>query len=140
MYLWLKAIHVIFMVTWFAGLFYLPRLFIYHAMDENNASFDLFKVMEKRLFGIMTIGAAVTVFFGVGLLSMNWGYLISSGWFMLKLVFIAALFGYHYWCYRIMLEFREGRNQRSHVWYRWFNEAPALALIVIVIMVVVKPF
>jgi putative membrane protein len=140
MYLWLKAIHVIFMVTWFAGLFYLPRLFIYHAMDENNASFDLFKVMEKRLFGIMTIGAAVTVFFGVGLLSMNWGYLITSGWFMLKLVFIAALFGYHYWCYRIMLEFREGRNQRSHVWYRWFNEAPALALIVIVIMVVVKPF
>lgn len=140
MYLWLKAIHVIFMVTWFAGLFYLPRLFIYHAMDENNASFDLFKVMEKRLFDIMTIGAAVTVFFGVGLLSMNWGYLISSGWFMLKLVFIAALFGYHYWCYRIMLEFREGRNQRSHVWYRWFNEAPALALIVIVIMVVVKPF
>jgi putative membrane protein len=140
MYLWLKAIHVIFMVTWFAGLFYLPRLFIYHAMEENSASFDLFKVMEKRLFGIMTIGAAVTVFFGVGLLSMNWGYLISSGWFMLKLVFIAALFGYHYWCYRIMLEFREGRNQRSHVWYRWFNEAPALALIVIVIMVVVKPF
>lgn len=140
MYLWLKAIHVIFMVTWFAGLFYLPRLFIYHAMDENNASFDLFKVMEKRLFGIMTIGAAVTVFFGVGLLSMNWGYLITSGWFMLKLVFIAALFGYHYWCYRIMLEFREGRNHRSHVWYRWFNEAPALALIVIVIMVVVKPF
>jgi len=140
MYLWLKAIHVIFMVTWFAGLFYLPRLFIYHAMDENNASFDLFKVMEKRLFGIMTIGAAVTVFFGVGLLSMNWGYLITSGWFMLKLVFIAALFGYHYWCYRIMLEFREGRNQRSHVWYRWFNEAPAVALIVIVIMVVVKPF
>ncbi|WP_022952469.1 protoporphyrinogen oxidase HemJ [Leucothrix mucor] len=140
MYLWLKAIHVIFMVTWFAGLFYLPRLFIYHAMDENNASFDLFKVMEKRLFGIMTIGAAVTVFFGVGLLSMNWGYLVTSGWFMLKLVFIAALFGYHYWCYRIMLEFREGRNQRSHVWYRWFNEAPAVALIVIVIMVVVKPF
>lgn len=140
MYLWLKAIHVIFMVTWFAGLFYLPRLFIYHAMDENNASFDLFKVMEKRLFGIMTIGAAVTVLFGVGLLSMNWGYLITSGWFMLKLVFIAALFGYHYWCYRIMLEFREGRNQRSHVWYRWFNEAPAVALIVIVIMVVVKPF
>jgi len=140
MYLWLKAIHVIFMVTWFAGLFYLPRLFIYHAMEENSASFDLFKVMEKRLFGIMTIGAAVTVFFGVGLLSMNWGYLITSGWFMLKLVFIAALFGYHYWCYRIMLEFREGRNQRSHVWYRWFNEAPALALIVIVIMVVVKPF
>lgn len=140
MYLWLKAIHVIFMVTWFAGLFYLPRLFIYHAMEENKASFELFKVMEKRLFGIMTIGGALTVFFGTAVMFMNLGYFMSSGWFGLKFLFVLALLGYHFWCYRIMVAFREGRNQRSHVWYRWFNEAPAVALIVIVIMVIVRPF
>ena len=78
MYLWLKAFHVIFMVTWFAGLFYLPRLFIYHAMDENKNSFELFKIMEKRLFGIMTIGAALTVIFGTALVMMNWNYLFST--------------------------------------------------------------
>jgi len=140
MYLWLKALHVIFMVTWFAGLFYLPRLFIYHAMDENKQSFELFKVMEKRLFGIMTIGALLTVLFGTAVLVMNWSYFMSTIWFPVKFLFVLALFGYHYWCYRIMLEFRQERNQRSHVWYRWFNEAPALALIVIVIMVIVRPF
>ena len=140
MYLWMKAFHVIFMVTWFAGLFYLPRLFIYHSMDENKASFDLFGVMEKRLFGIMTIGALLTVVFGVALVAMNWSYLIASTWFAVKVFFILALFGYHFWCYKIMIQFREGRNQKSHVWYRWFNEAPAVALIAIVVMVVVRPF
>ena len=140
MYLWLKAFHVVFMVTWFAGLFYLPRLYIYHAMDENKASFELFKIMEKRLFGIMTIGALLTVLFGTAVLVMNWSYFMSTIWFPVKFLFVLALFGYHYWCYRIMLEFREERNQRSHVWYRWFNEAPAIALIAIVIMVIVRPF
>lgn len=140
MFLWLKAIHVIFMVTWFAGLFYLPRLYIYHAMEENKSSFELFKVMERRLFGIMTIGAAITIFFGTVVLFMNWSYYLNTLWFPVKIVFVLALVGYHYWCYRIMLEFREERNQRSHTWYRWFNEAPALALIIIVIMVVVRPF
>ena len=140
MYLWMKAFHVIFMVTWFAGLFYLPRLFIYHSMDENKASFDLFGVMEKRLFGIMTIGALLTVVFGVALVAMNWSYLISSTWFAVKVFFILALFGYHFWCYKIMIQFREGRNQKGHVWYRGFNEAPAVALIAIVVMVVVRPF
>ena len=140
MYLWLKALHVIFMVTWFAGLFYLPRLFIYHAMDENRASFELFKIMEKRLFGIMTIGAALTVIFGTALVVMNWSYLFSSAWFLVKVLFIFALFAYHYYCYRFMIQFRSGLNRRSHVWFRWFNEAPALALIVMVVMVIVKPF
>lgn len=140
MYLWLKALHVVFMVTWFAGLFYLPRLYIYHAMDENKSSFELFKVMEKRLFGIMTIGALLTVLFGTAVLVMNWSYFMSTIWFPVKFLFVLALFGYHYWCYRIMLEFREERNKRSHVWYRWFNEAPAVALIVIVVMVIVRPF
>lgn len=140
MYLWLKALHVVFMVTWFAGLFYLPRLYIYHAMDENKSSFELFKVMEKRLFGIMTIGALLTVLFGTAVLVMNWSYFMSTIWFPVKFLFVLALFGYHFWCYRIMLEFREERNKRSHIWYRWFNEAPAVALIVIVVMVIVRPF
>ncbi|MGB1311440.1 MAG: CopD family protein [Leucothrix sp.] len=140
MYLWLKAFHVIFMVTWFAGLFYLPRLFIYHAMEENTHSFELFNVMERRLFGIMTIGASLTVLFGLALVGMNWDYLLSSVWFGVKFIFIIALFVYHIWCYKIMIQFREGRNQRSHVWYRWFNEAPAIALIVIIVMVIVRPF
>jgi len=140
MYLWLKAFHVIFMVTWFAGLFYLPRLFIYHSMDENKSSFELFTLMEKRLFGIMTLGALLTIIFGVALVVMNWSYLFASTWFIVKFIFIIALLGYHYWCFKIMLRFREGRNQRTHTWYRWFNEAPAIALIVIVVMVIVRPF
>ncbi|PID46910.1 MAG: TIGR00701 family protein [Proteobacteria bacterium] len=140
MYLWLKALHVIFMVTWFAGLFYLPRLYIYHAMDENKGSFELFKVMEKRLFGIMTIGATLTAIFGCAILFMNLDYYLTSAWFGVKALFIIALIGYHIWCYKIMLAFREARNQHSHTWYRWFNEAPAIALIIIVIMVIVRPF
>jgi putative membrane protein len=140
MYLWIKAFHVIFMVTWFAGLFYLPRLFIYHAMEENKASFELFKVQEKRLFGIMTLGAMLTVIFAVALVMMNAAYLAQAGWFQVKLLFVLGLFGYHYWCFRIMATFRKGENKRSHTWYRWFNEVPAIALIGIVVLVIVKPF
>jgi len=140
MYLWLKAFHVVFMVTWFAGLFYLPRLFIYHSMNENKSGFALFEVMEKRLFGIMTLGALLTVIFGSALVVMNWSYLITSTWFFVKFIFILMLFAYHYWCFRIMIQFREGLNQRSHTWYRWFNEMPAIALIAIIVMVIVKPF
>jgi len=140
MYLWLKAFHVIAMVTWFAGLFYLPRLFIYHAMDENKASFELFKLQEKRLFGIMTIGALATVVFAFALVGMNAAYLAQSGWFHVKMLFVLGLFGYHYWCYRIMITFRKGENKRSDKWYRWFNEAPAIPLIAIIVLVIVKPF
>lgn len=140
MYEWMKALHVVFMVTWFAGLFYLPRLFVYHAMSENQPSFELFKVMEKRLFGIMTIGMALTLLLGIILLVLGHGVLFSSGWFQAKLVFLLLLFGYHHACYKIMMKFRNESNSHSHKWYRWFNEVPALMLIVIVIFAVVKPF
>ena len=140
MYFWMKALHIIFMVTWFAGLFYLPRLYIYHAMEENKASFELFKVMERRLFGIMTIGAVLTFIFGISLLFTNVSAYMQMGWFHTKLLLLLGLVGYHFWCYRIMLQFRNGTNQRSHKWYRWFNEAPAIALIGIVILAVLKPF
>lgn len=140
MYIWMKSLHIIFMVTWFAGLFYLPRLYVYHAMPENKPSFELFKVMERRLYIMMTLGMGLTVLFGTIMLIQAGGILFSSGWFHVKLLFLAALFVYHYLCYKLMLQFRNGSNTRDHKWYRWFNEAPSLLLIVIVVLAVVKPF
>ncbi|MGB3917766.1 CopD family protein [Thiothrix litoralis] len=141
MYEWIKAIHVIFMVTWFAGLFYLPRLYVYHAMPENSGSFTLFKIMERRLFAIMTIGAGITLVFGLIMLVMNWQYLlVASHWFHLKLLLIVLLLGYHHACYKLMVKFRSDANTHDHKWYRWFNEAPSVLLIVIVILAIVKPF
>ncbi|MEZ5449308.1 MAG: protoporphyrinogen oxidase HemJ [Thiolinea sp.] len=140
MYLWMKALHVIFMVTWFAGLFYLPRLFVYHAMPDNRDSFALFKVMERRLFVMMTIGMSLTLLFGLLMLWLGQGALFQAGWFHAKLLLLLLLFAYHYACYQIMLTFRQDANTRNHKWYRWFNEAPSALLILIVILAVVKPF
>ena len=136
--LWLKAFHVVFMVTWFAGLFYLPRLFVYHAVTGDAAGIERFKVMERKLyFGIMTPGGVLTIASGLGL----WLYYgITGGWLHAKLVLVAALVVYHLWCGKLLRDFRDGRNTRSHVWYRWFNEAPVLMLIGVVVLVVVKPF
>ena len=136
----MKALHVVFMVTWFAGLFYLPRLYVYHAMPENQSSFKLFDVMEKRLFGMMTLGMTLTLIFGVIILFIGHGVLFQSGWFQVKLVLLMLLFAYHYACYKLMITFRNGLNQRSHKWYRMFNEVPSLLLILIVILAVAKPF
>ena len=134
---WVKALHIIFMVTWFAGLFYLPRLFVYHAMAEDTVSRERFKVMERKLFlGIMTPGAVLTVVFGTWLW-VGWNF--SGKWLIAKLVLVLALLVYHAWCGLLLLEFREDRNRRSHVWYRWFNEAPAVLLVFIVFLVVLKP-
>ena len=137
--LWLKAFHVIFVVTWFAGLFYLPRLFVYHAGSTDQISIERFKIMERRLFVMMTIGATLAAVFGVSMLVAAPGYL-SFGWLHAKLTLVLALVGYHICCYRLMLALREGRNRHSPAWYRGFNEAPSLLLIAIVILVVVKPF
>ena len=136
--LWLKAFHVVFMVTWFAGLFYLPRLFVYHAMSDDAASLARFKVMERKLYyGIMTPGAVLTVGTGLGLWLV---YGISGGWLHAKLAVVATLIAYHLWCGRLVGIFRQDENRRSHVWYRWFNEVPVLMLIAIVVLVIVKPF
>ncbi len=136
--LWIKAFHIIFMVTWFAGLFYLPRLFVYHAMSEDRASIERFKIMERKLFyGIMTPGGVLTIAFGLWL----WlGYGFSGGWLHAKLALVAALVVYHVYCGKLLLDFKHDRNRYSHVYYRWFNEAPVLALIAIIILVEVKPF
>ena len=136
--LWLKAFHIVFVVTWFAGIFYLPRLFMYHAAATDAPSIERFQSMEKRLFGIMTIGATLTLLFGISLLIVTPGFL-QAGWLHVKLTLVLALIGYHAWCYRLMRDLRAGRK-RSSTWYRVFNEVPTLLLIAIVILVVVKPF
>ena len=137
--LWVKAFHIVFMVTWFAGLFYLPRLFVYHALSQDRPSIDRFKVMERKLFwGIMTPGAALTIIFGAWLW-LGW-FRASSNWLYAKLVLVAILVAYHLWCWRLMRNFAEERNTRSHLWFRWFNEFPVLVLVATVLLVVFKPF
>jgi protoporphyrinogen IX oxidase len=137
--LWLKAFHVVFVVTWFAGLFYLPRLFIYHAAATDPVSLERFVVMERRLFVIMTIGAALAAAFGLAMIAVSPGYL-ALGWMHAKLAFVVLLIAYHFYCLKLMRDLRENKSVRSQKWYRLFNEAPALLLIAIVVLVVVKPF
>jgi putative membrane protein len=139
LFLWLKAFHIVFVVTWFAGLFYLPRLFIYHAAATDAPSLARFIVMERRLFMIMTLGAALAALFGLAILATAPEYL-AFRWMHAKLTFVALLVVYHFWCLRLMRDLRERKNLRSQKWYRIFNEVPALLLIVIVVLVVVKPF
>ncbi len=135
--LWIKSLHIIFMVTWFAGLFYLPRLFVYHAKCTDQAGNGRFKVMERKLYyGIMTPGAVLTVVFGVWL----WlGYGFSGSWLHIKLALVAALIIYHFICVKYVKAFKHDNNTHDHVYYRWFNEFPVLVLFAVVILVVVKP-
>ncbi len=133
-----KSLHIIFMVTWFAGLLYLPRLFVYHALTPDRDGNDRFKVMERKLFyGIMTPGAILTIATGLWLW-IGWGF--TGGWLHAKLLFVAVLIAYHIWCGKLLTDFREERNRHSHVWYRWYNEFPVLILVAVVFLVVMKPF
>ncbi|MCH8846603.1 MAG: protoporphyrinogen oxidase HemJ [Proteobacteria bacterium] len=140
--LWLKALHLIFMVTWFAGLFYLPRLFVYHAMSEDQASIDRFKIMERKLFfGIMTPGAIFTIIFGFWtLLANGWEPYTGMLWLHVKLALITVLLIYHIYCGKLLLDFKHDRNSHSHIFYRWLNEFPVLVLVAIIILAVVRPF
>lgn len=140
--LWLKALHLIFMVTWFAGLFYLPRLFVYHAMSDDAISNARFKVMERKLyFGIMTPGMVATWIFGVWMLhGYAWQWYAGSGWLHAKLALLAGLVGYHIFCGLWLNDFKHDRNRHSHVYFRWMNEVPVVFLLGIVILAVVKPF
>lgn len=140
--LWYKALHLIFMVTWFAGLFYLPRLFVYHAMSDDQTSIERFKIMERKLyFGIATPGMVLTLLFGIALLFSN-GLENYSGqvWLHIKLFAILILVIYHVHCGKLLIDFKHDRNQHSHIWYRWYNEFPVLLLFIIIIMAVVRPF
>ena len=136
--LWVKAFHIIAVVTWFAALFYLPRLFVYHAMSADAVSIERFKVMERKLYrGIMTPSAIIAVTLGLWL----WlGFGISGGWLYAKLALVTVLLIYHGYCGKLLRDFRDDRNRHGHVFYRWFNEFPVLILVAVVILVVVKPF
>ncbi len=140
--MWLKAFHLIFMVTWFAGLFYLPRLFVYHAMAEDEIGRERFKIMERKLyFGIMTPGMLLTWLFGLWMLwDYAWDLYGAQGWLHVKLALLVCLVLYHLACGKWLLDFQRDRNVHSHVFYRWINEIPVLFLIAIVILATVKPF
>jgi protoporphyrinogen IX oxidase len=136
--LWIKSFHIIFMVTWFAGLFYLPRLFVYHAMSEDTASRERFKVMERKLFvGIMTPGALLTIVSGLWLW-LEYGF--YGGWLYAKMALVGVLVVYHIYCGKLMNDFRRDRNRHGHVFYRWLNELPVVVLIAIILLVELQPF
>ena len=131
-----ETLHIIFMVTWFAGLFYLPRLYVYHAQAEDQISKDRFKIMERKLFwGIMTPGGVLTVLFGVLLIE----YHGMSYWLKMKILLVFVLALYHVWCGVLLERFKTDSNSHSHVWYRIFNEVPVIFLVLIVALVVYKP-
>ncbi len=136
--LWLKTFHIVFMVTWFAGLFYLPRLFVYHAMNENPDTAATFKVMERKLLIMTHIGGVLTWVFGL-LLLWQMPVWLDYGWMHIKLALVVALTAYHYVCVRLVKTFASDGNRHSHRWYRWFNEVPTLILIAVVALVVLKP-
>ena len=135
--LWVKAFHIIFVTSWFAGLFYLPRLFVNHAATTDSSVSEQLKLMEYRLYRFMLPLAILAVSFGLWL----WlGYGISGGWLHAKISLVAILVGYHLYCGKLMNDFRLDKNKHTHVWYRWFNELPVLLLVAVVILVEVKPF
>jgi len=141
-YLTLKMLHLIAMVTWFAGIFYLPRLFVYHAMSEDDASKERFKVMERKLYrGIMVPSEIVTIICGLSLLTFTYSNaFLSMGWLHIKLTLIVALIGYHHYCGYIMKQFQADINNHSHKFYRVINEIPVLILVGVIYLAVFKPF
>ena len=137
--LWVKAFHIIFMVTWFAALFYLPRLYVYHASAEDSISMERFKIMERKLFwGIATPGAIITIALGFWL-ATYFPQIYSNNWFLTKLGLVALLVIYHVWCGKLMIDFKNDQNTHSHKWYRVFNELPVFGLIAIILLVELQP-
>ncbi len=139
--LWIKTFHLLFVISWFAGLFYLPRILVNLAMEDNEASHARLLLMARKLYRFMTILAVPALAFGLWL----WGVyaklgLISGGWMHAKLALVIVLIGYHHACGSMLKKFEQKRNTRSHVWFRWFNEVPVLVLLATLILVVIKPF
>lgn len=138
--LWLKTFHIIAVVCWFAALFYLPRLFVYHAMSEDQTSIERFKLMERKLYrGIANPSMMASIALGIGMIALNPTYL-TMGWMHAKLALVILLVIYHLLCKKHLVAFTEDRNTRSHIYFRWFNEVPVIALVGIVILAVIKPF
>jgi len=141
MYLWVLAFHLMAVICWFAALFYLPRLFVYHAMAEDAVSIERFKVMERKLYrGIANPSMIATVVLGLWLVYLNPQAYLSQGWFHLKALLVVVLIGYHHLCLAYMKKLAHNNNQKSHIYFRFFNEVPVLFMVVIVILVIVKPF
>ena len=139
--LMVKALHIIFAICWIAGVLYLPRLFVYHAQAEDQVSKDRFKIMERKLYrGIIMPSTLLTLIFGGWYAAYYWSWLQQAGWFHAKLTMIFLLIGYNHVCSYYLKQFAQDKNQKDHVFFRWFNEVPALLLICIVILAVVKPF
>ena len=136
----LKTLHIIFMTAWFAGLFYLPRLFVYHSMTDDKISLDRFVIMEKKLlYGIMTPSGFLTVLFGLLLTYLYYPIYLEQTWLALKMLLVVILIFYHIWCINLYKDFSKNKNKHSHIWYRWFNEFPVIMLIFIVYLVIYKP-
>jgi putative membrane protein len=139
--LWIKAFHLIFMVAWFAGLFYLPRLFVNHAMTDIAATREHFKIMERKLYRFTTPWMVLTLVFGVWLLvDYAWAAFGHMLWLQIKLLLIGLLVVFHFYCGKLVKDFAEDKNQHGHVWYRWFNELPVLILFAVILLTVLKPF
>ena len=139
--LWIEALHVIFMVTWFSGLFYLPRLFVYHAMSEDNVSHERFIIMERKLFfGITTPGGILTTVFGIWLLALNWTFYSQANWMHAKLVLVAILWAFHFYCGKLWIDFKNNNNRHGHGFYRVINEVPTLILFGVIVLTIVQPF
>ena len=143
LYLWVKAIHLIAVVCWFAGIFYLPRLFVHHAMvgpDEPGAN-ERLKIMERKLYKFMTPIGVLALFFGIWLTAVyGMAFFTGSPWLHAKLLLVAFLVGYHLYCGRLVADFAADKNERSHKWFRVFNELPVLVLLPVIVLVIVKPF
>jgi putative membrane protein len=137
-YLWLKTFHIVFLVSWYAGLFYLPRLFVHHAMSEDSATRERLEIMERKLFWFITPWAVLTVVLGLILASLYFDW--SSVWLHIKTSLVVLLLLFHFWCWKLMVQFRGPGNPHSHVWFRWFNEFPLLILVAVVYLVLFKPF
>ena len=138
--LWIKAFHIISIVCWFAGIFYLPRLFVYHAMAEQQATRQHLQLMERKLYRFMSIFAVTSTLFGLWLVSLNWDYYRHANWFILKAILVLLLIGYHLSCGHFVKLWQQERCERGHVFFRWFNELPVFILFAVIILVVVKPF
>lgn len=137
--LWIKALHIVFVASWFAGLFYLPRIFVNLAMETNPAVNERLLLMARKLYRFMTLLMIPALVLGLWLW-LQYGIGEQSIWMYLKLVLVILLIGYHHICKSLLKKFENGENTHSHIWYRWFNEAPVLGMIAVVILVVVKPF
>ncbi len=138
-YDWIKALHIVFIASWFAGLFYLPRIYVNLAMETEPAARDRLLLMARKLYRFMTILMVPALVLGL-ILWLHYGMGKGSGWMHAKLAIVLLLVGYHHYCKRLLKQFERGENSRSHVWYRWFNELPVLGMFGAVILVVVKPF